>query len=338
MNSQITCLFRGCYRGCYGGLAVILLSVLVSGCAKQQSPVVFDSPEAAIQELSALIGKSDVKRLEEVFGPGSSDVLLSGDPEQDHEDYARVGEMIQAGVQFEDFDENTKIALLGDDAWSWPVPLVRDGDGWRFDLATGREELLNRRIGRNELWTLTALHELVGAQQEYFSASRDGNLPAYAQKFRSSEGKRDGLYWSAEDEADLSPLGDLLAESDAWGDEPHPFFGYFYRMLTSQGENAPGGALNYLDGNGLMTGGFAAIAWPARYGNSGVMTFVINQRGIVFQKDLGAETEQAAKAVTSFDPDDSWTPTGDTVLEIEEGPQEQPAEQPAEQAAEQPEE
>jgi hypothetical protein len=293
------------------------VSVLVSGCAKQ-SPVVFDTPEAAIQDLAGLIGKSDVKRLEEVFGPGSADVLLSGDVDQDREDYARVGAMIEAGVEFDDFDENTKIAMLGDDDWPWPIPLVRDGDGWRFDIAKGREELLNRRIGRNELWTLTALRELVDAQQEYFSESRDGNLPAYAQKFRSSEGKRDGLYWSTEDEEELSPLGDLLAESDAWGPEPHPFYGYFYRILTNQGANAPGGARDYLDETGLLTGGFAAVAWPAKYGNSGVMTFVINQRGIIFQKDLGADTEQAAAAITSFDPDESWVPTGDSVLGIEE--------------------
>ncbi len=219
-----------------------------------------------------------------------------------------------------------KSLCLGDNAWSWPIPLVRDGKGWRFDIVEGREELLNRRIGRNELWTLTALHELVGAQQEYLSVPRDGNLPAYAQKFRSSEGKHDGLYWSSEDEEELSPLGDLLAESDSWGSEPHPFFGYFYRMLTSQGENAPGGVKNYLDETGLMTDGFAAVAWPATYGNSGIMTFVINQRGIVFQKDLGADTEQAVAAITSFDPDESWAPTGDTVLEVEEGPEAQPEE------------
>jgi hypothetical protein len=291
---------------------------------------VFDSPEAAIQDLAKLIKASDVKRLEQVFGPDSTDVLLSGDNDQDRDDYARVLAMIEAGVEFEDFDENTKIALLGADAWSWPIPLVRDGDGWKFDIALGREELLNRRIGRNELWTLTALHELVGAQQEYFSEARDGNLPAYAQRFRSSEGKHDGLYWSTEDEEELSPLGDLLAESDTWGPEPHPFFGYFYRILTSQGANAAGGAMDYLDGTGLMTGGFAAIAWPATYGNSGVMTFLINQRGIVFQKDLGPDTEQAAKAITSFDPDDSWTPTGDTVLEVEEEPEEGAAAAPAE--------
>ena len=321
MNLHSVCLGRG--------LAVILVSVLVSGCAKQ-SPVVFDTPEAAIQDLAGLIGKSDVKRLEEVFGPGSADVLLSGDVDQDREDYARVGEMIQAGVEFEDFDENTEIALLGDDGWPWPIPLVRDGDGWRFDIAKGREELLNRRIGRNELWTLTALRELVDAQQEYFSESRDGNLPAYAQKFRSSEGKRDGLYWSTADEEELSPLGDLLAESDAWGPEPHPFYGYYYRILTSQGANAPGGAMDYLDETGLLTGGFAAIAWPAKQGNSGVMTFLINQRGIVFQKDLGPDTEQAAAAITSFDPDESWVPTGDTVLGIEEGPEAQPEAQPEE--------
>ena len=297
-------------------LAAMVLSVLASACAKQ-SPVIFDSPEAAVQELATLIGKRDVQRLEEVFGPGSVDVLLSGDEAADRADYDRVKAMIEERVEFEDFDENTKIALFGDDAWSLPIPLVREGTGWRFDLAEGREELLNRRIGANELWTLTALHELVDAQREYLGESRDGNPPAYAQKFRSTEGKRDGLYWPADDESEMSPLGDLVAESDASATEPEPFHGYFYRMLSSQGSSAPGGEKNYINEQGTMTGGFGVVAWPATYGNSGVMTFITNQYGIVFQKDLGADTGQAVAVVQTYDPDASWEPTPDTIIDAE---------------------
>jgi hypothetical protein len=223
--------------------------------------------------------------------------------------------MILAGVEFEDFDANTKIAYLGDEEWPWPIPLVREDQGWRFDTAAGREELLNRRIGHNELWTLTALHEVVDAQREYRSAERDGNPPAYAQRFLSSEGRRDGLYWSAAEGEDLSPLGGLLAESEARSSNPKPFHGYFYRMLTTRGPHAPGGERDCLDQQGLLRGCFGVIAWPAKYGNSGVMTFITDQRGIVFQKDLGPDTGPAAAAIASYDPGPEWSPTPDRVLE-----------------------
>jgi Protein of unknown function (DUF2950) len=296
------------------GLALLAFALFLTGCARPD-PGLFDTPEAAMQAVAELIGQYDDQRLEAIFGPGSVDLFRSGDDDADRADGERVKAMIEVGVEFEDFDENTKIALLGDDAWPWPIPLVRDGEGWRFDTAAGREELLNRRIGRNELWTLTALHEIVEAQREYRSEPRAGNPPAYAQRFRSSEGKRDGLYWPAEDEADLSPLGELLAESDAERPAPQPFHGYHYRMLTRQGDSAPGGARDYLDGNWLLTGGFAVVAWPAKYGNSGVMTFITNQRGLVYEKDLGPETEQAAAAIQAYDPDASWSPTGDIMTE-----------------------
>jgi len=159
------------------------------------------------------------------------------------------------------------------------------------------------------------LHEFVDAQREYSSLPRDGNPPAFAQRFRSTEGKRDGLYWTAAEGEELSPLGELLAESDVDESNPQPFHGYYYRILTSQGASAPGGARDYLDTNGLMTGGFAVVAWPAKYGNSGVMTFITNQHGLIFQKDLGAETEQAASEIQAFDPDDSWVPTPDRMEE-----------------------
>lgn len=296
------------------GLALLILSLLVSGCARKD-PGLFETPEAAVQAVHDLIGQGDTERIEAIFGPGSAEMFSSGDDDADRADAEHVKALIQAGVAFEDFDDKTKIALLGEDEWPFPIPLAREEGGWRFDSAAGREELLNRRIGRNELWVLTAMHEVVDAQREYRAESRDGNPPAFAQKFRSSEGKRDGLYWPSEDDADLSPLGDLLAESEGWGPDPRPFHGYYFRILTSQGASAPGGAKSYLDEAGLLTGGFAVVAWPAKHGNSGVMTFITNHYGLVFQKDLGAETEAAVATIESYDPDETWTPTGDELTE-----------------------
>lgn len=300
--------------------AVILcILVLLTACDQQQQSVdVFDTPEAAIQSFSELIGQSDGNRIEQVFGAGSLDLFQSGDDEADRNGAQRVKEMIEQWVGFEDIDENTKIALLGEEAWSWPIPLVKEGDGWRFDIEKGREELLNRRIGRNELWTLTSLHEVVEAQREYRSESRDGNPPAYAQKFRSTDGNRDGLYWATEDESEQSPLGEFLADSEHWVDEPRPFQGYFFRILTRRGANAPGGEMDYLDENGHLTRGYAVIAWPAKYGNSGIMTFTINHRGLVFEKDLGPDTAQIVAAIDTYDPDSTWSPTEDTLADIEE--------------------
>ena len=198
---------------------------------------------------------------------------------------------------------------LGVDIGGVLVPMTGpEDDSRRFDPAT------NPPIE----FAFESLHELVEAQREYRSESRDGNPPAYAQRFRSTEGNRDGLYWPTDDESELSPLGELLAGSEAWEDEPRPFHGYFYRILTTRGENAPGGEMDYLDGNGHLTRGYAVIAWPAKYGNSGIMTFMINHRGLVFQKDLGPDTEQVAAAIDRYDPDPTWSPTEDTLLSVEE--------------------
>lgn len=295
--------------------AGLLLATLLSACG-QSSQQVFDSPDAAIQRMSELIGQYDYDQIERVFGQGSVEMFSSGDNEADREDFDRVKEMIQEAVAFEEVDEDTRVALFGDAEWPWPIPLVRDGEGWRFDTEKGQQELLNRRVGRNELWTLTALYELVEAQREYRSKSRDGNPPAYAQRFRSTEGKHDGLYWSTEDGSELSPAGRFLAESDAREDRPQPFYGYYYRILTRQGEQAAGGDRDYLDENGHLTRGFAAIAWPAKYGNSGVMTFVVSNRGLVFQKDLGMNTEELAGQIDSYNPDSSWDPTEDSMHRV----------------------
>ncbi len=299
-------------------LAVILFS---AAACRRPEPGTFATPESALQTLHDLAGKGDKARVEEIFGPGSLELFRTGDPAADKVEAARVKQLIAKKVAFEKQDDNTLIALLGNHGWPFPIPLVKSGDRWRFDTAKGREELLNRRIGYYELATLASMHAYVDAQFEYAATGRDGNPPAFAQRFLSNEGKHDGLYWPAVEGEAPSPLGDLLAEAAAGREsgEPRPYQGYFYRILTAQGKNAPGGEKSYLNAKGLMTGGFAAIAWPAKHGNSGVMTFLVNRQGIVFEKDLGPETEKIASAMRQYDADDSWHPTADSLLAVEDG-------------------
>jgi hypothetical protein len=294
------------------------LAVATVACKKAE-PGTFATPQEAGAALASLAGSHDDKRTEEMFGPGSMDLFRSGDPEEDSREAERVKSMITAKLAFNELDANTRVLLLGDDAWPFPIPLVRSGERWRFDTAAGRSELLNRRVGYYELATLESLHEYVDAQHEYQAEGRDGNPRAFARRFFSSEGKHDGLYWPAVEGGPESPLGDLLAKAtDDPAVSPEPYRGYFYRILEGQGEHAPGGAYSYLDDHDRMTRGFAAVAWPAKYGNSGVKTFLVNQRGIVYEKDLGAETDTLARAMKAFDPDASWQPTPDTLRDYED--------------------
>jgi DUF2950 family protein len=301
-------------EGRLGRAVVALLLLTTAGCAgtRQQT---FETPEAAMRTIADLAGTGDTKRAEAIFGEDAANFLRSGDPQADRADALQVKQMILDKLAFEDRNAQ-KIALVGKDAWPFPIPLVKDRDRWRFDSAAGREELLNRRIGRNELEALASAHAYVDAQCEYFSEGRDGRPPAYAQKFASTAGKHDGLYWPAATGEPQSPLGPLFLEAEAAGyarstTEPRPFHGYWFRILTSQGKSAPGGPRSYVDERGAMTGGFALVAWPATYGNSGVMTFVVNAQGIVFQKDLGPKTDALARQIAAYDPDESWNPTGD---------------------------
>jgi len=291
-------------------LAVSVLLLLLIACPRPE-PGTYATPEDAVAALDDLIGSEDEARIEEVFGPGSVELFSSGDRNEDLRAGQRVKELIAERVAFEELDPDTRVALFGDAEWPFPIPLVRTDERWRFDTEAGREELLNRRIGFNELATLASLHELVDAQREYAAEGHDGKPRAFAQRFRSSEGLRDGLYWPSAEGEPVSPLGDLLAEADVEAEGQQPFQGYYFKMLTGQGANAPGGARGYLDDAGLLTEGFAAVAWPAKYGNSGVMTFLVNHRDIVFQKDLGPGTESAAAGIELFDPDRSWHPTAD---------------------------
>ncbi|MGH9364779.1 MAG: DUF2950 domain-containing protein [Thermoanaerobaculia bacterium] len=295
-------------------LAAMLASAGVSG---QSTPAkTFQTPEEAMQALAAVAGSGDTKKTEEMFGQKGLDLLKSGDEIADREDARRVKAAILEKVAFEDRGASQKVAVLGKDGWPFPIPLVLENGRWRFDVEAGREEITTRRIGRNELSTLATLHAYVEAQREFFSRKPAAGPPAYAQRLISTEGKHDGLCWKVAPGEPESPLGPLVAAAAREGykrpeGEPTPFHGYFFRILTAQAKNAPGGAGSYLDEKGAMTKGFALVAWPAKYGSSGVMTFLVGRQGIVFQKDLGASTEAAVAGIAAYDPDETWTPTGD---------------------------
>ncbi len=279
----------------------------------------FATPELAVKALADVIGTHDVVRIEQLLGVGGLELLESGDEVADREDALHVQTKIREKLAFEDQDPTTKIALVGEEGWPFPIPLVLQDGTWSFDIVAGVDEIETRRIGRNELSTIVSLHEYVEAQREYQAQGRDGQPPAYARLVVSTAGKHDGLFWPTAENEPESPFGPLIAAASRDGyeklgsqpdGEPNAFHGYYYRTLTAQGAHAPGGARSYLDEAGHLTHGFAAIAWPAKYGNSGVMTFLVSSRGIVYQKDLGDETDAAIAKITAFDPDESWDPTG----------------------------
>jgi hypothetical protein len=292
----------------------VLMASVLAGCSAPRTAT-FATPEEAVHELVLVAEDPDAS--EKLLGPGGFSLLRSGDEVADRQDVENVAELARVGLAFEDLGADRKIALLGDERWPLPIPLVREEGVWRFDVEAGREEILNRRVGRNELSTITTLRELVEAQREYAAEGHDGNPPSYALRIWSSEGRHDGLFWPAAEGEPESPLGPLVAEAFQEGYRPRdqsrpiPYHGYLYRQLTAQGASAPGGARSYLDEEGRLTRGFAVVAWPATYDNSGVMTFVVNQQGIVFQKDLGKDTTRAAARIQAYDPDSSWTPTAD---------------------------
>jgi hypothetical protein len=293
--------------------AGVMLLAALAACSPAP-PGTYATPKEAVLALGELAGSGDMKKVEEMFGAEGVELFKSGDEVADREDALRVKAMVAEKIAFQDLDEATKVAVLGKEEWWFPLPLELKDGRWRFDVAGGREELLNRRIGRNELLVLASLHAYVDAQREYFAGGWAGKPPAYARRVRSSEGARDGLYWPVGEGEQESPLGPLFADAAKSRQPeagPQPFHGYYYRILEAQGSNAPGGARSYLDKKDRLTRGFAGIAWPAKHGNSGIMTFQVNQQGIVFQKDLGPETETAVATITAYDPDESWQPTGD---------------------------
>jgi hypothetical protein len=288
-------------------LAVLLCLALLPATASAQER--FPSPEAAAGALEAAIRGSGTERLKAILGPESDEIVSSGDPVADGAARKRYATAAGQRTRIERTSDTVAIVHVGSVDWPVPIPIVRDDQGWRFDTAAGKEELLNRRIGRNEISVIETCRSYVDAQKEY--ARR---FHAYAQSFRSTPGKRDGLYWDETDH-DVSPLGPLVASATAEGYHqaeagaaPAPYHGYFFRILTAQGPHAPGGARNYVK-DGRMTGGFAMLAWPAEYGSSGIMTFLVGEQGVVFQKNLGTGTAEAVKGITTYDPDEAWNPT-----------------------------
>jgi hypothetical protein len=272
----------------------------------------FGSPEEAAKALAAASGAGDVKSLEAILGSGSASLLRSGDAVADRRGRERFAQAYAEASRVERQGDAKAILLIGKDEWPMPIPLVKGKEGWRFDARQGREEVLNRRIGRNELSAVQAMLAYVDAQREYYLRNpRKDKLLHYAQKFDSAPGKRDGLYFPTKAGEPPSPLGPLFATAKAAGygkdgdGMPDPYHGYRYRILKRQGPDAPGGAYDYVV-QGRMIGGFALVAWPASYGNSGVMTFIVNHDGVVYEKDLGPDTAAAVGKITRFNPDKSW--------------------------------
>jgi hypothetical protein len=273
----------------------------------------FKTPEAAVQALIKAAQAKDVRALENVLGPLARPLVDSGDPVDDQNARAEFLAKYREANSIDKSAAGKAILVTGRDRWPFPIPLVKEGNAWYFDSAAGAEEVINRRIGENELATIQSCLAYVDAQQEYYlrNAQQDA-LQHYANKLISSEGKKDGLYWPAAKGETPSPLGEEFAAARAEGylrpDAPQgaPFHGYVYRLLTRQGPQAPGGAYEY-EVNGELLGGFALIAFPAEYRRSGVMTFIVNQDGVVYSRDLGPHTEQVAMGIVEFNPDSMWT-------------------------------
>jgi hypothetical protein len=266
----------------------------------------------------AAVRNNSEKEFVAVFGSDGEELYSSGDEVSDQQSRERFLKAYDEKNSLVAEGENM-VLEVGNDAWPFPVPLVKKGESWFFDTVQGKEELLNRRIGRNELDTIQTCLAAVDAQREYAMKARDIlGTTVYAEKFQSDPGKKNGLYWETKEGEELSPLGLGIARAKAEGYDPGlssngpiAFHGYYYRMLKAQGADAAGGAYDYVV-NGKMIGGFAVLAYPAEYGNSGVMSFMVNHDGIVYQKDLGDDTEQTASEMKAFNPDKSWTKVADS--------------------------
>ncbi|HZR82963.1 MAG TPA: DUF2950 domain-containing protein [Candidatus Binatia bacterium] len=279
---------------------------------EQASQKTFPSPDAAAEALVAAARAANTSALVDIFGPESKSLVESGDPVADRNAYERFVKSYDEAHKIVSASDSEMTLETGNDQWPFPIPLVKAGDAWHFDTAAGKQEILDRRIGANELATIEVVRAFVDAEREYFSRDPDGDKqPHYAQLIRSTPGKRDGLYWEEKPGEPPSPLGALFAEATAEGyhktsSAPIPYHGYYYRILTAQGPHAAGGQYDYIV-RGKMIGGFALVAYPAEWRSSGVMTFLVNHDGVVFQKDLGPDTAKIAKAMKAFDPDDTWT-------------------------------
>jgi hypothetical protein len=294
-------------------VAALAVGMLLGvACSKAPVEMKFATPEAAATALLQALKNNDSAKLEAMFGRDVMQEVASGDPTSDRHDRQIIALAMEQSQRWIPLDPERSELIIGDERWPFPAPLVKTGSEWRFDGNAAKEEVLVRRIGRNELNVISLCHAYVGMQREYAGESRDGK-PAglFAKQLRSSPGRHDGLYWPRTAGTSRSPLGDLAAKATAEGYDVNkasatPLWGYVYKILTAQGDAAPGGRKSYVV-NGDMSGGFALIAFPAKYASSGVMTFIVNQDGVVYEKDLGLETQNLASSATEYNPDASWT-------------------------------
>jgi hypothetical protein len=274
----------------------------------------FSTPEDAVKALAAATKAGDRQAVDAIFGPDVKD-LLSGDARQDTLEFAAFARSIGQYSGLVRKSDDRFVVNIGDQDWPMPIPLVRSGGMWSFDTAAGKEEIINRRVGEDELTAIGVCRTYVEAQREYASDDRDGSdVLKYAQRIRSTKGTRDGLFWPLSEDDEQSPFGPLVAEARAEGygmkgleGQPQPFHGYRFKVLTAQGAAAPGGAYSYVI-NGNMVAGFALVAFPAHWGESGVMTFIVSQRGKVYERNLGEGSADIAGSMTEFNPDGDWSP------------------------------
>lgn len=290
-------------------------TIAADAATKLRTPIQqrYATPDAAVEALVTALRSNDPKRIRAVLGPGSDDLISSGDPVADRNGRARFVAAFEQQSKIEREGDNKATLMVGEKDWPLPFPLLRQADGWRFDAQSGAEEMLNRRIGRNELAAIQVCLAYVDAQREYAltQGNRDG-MHEYAMRLVSKPDKKDGLYWPTKEGQPLSPLGPLAekASKEGYGKGKNaghePYHGYLYKILTGQGTHAASGAYAYVT-HGRMIGGFALVAYPARWGVSGVMTFVVNHEGVVYEKNFGKATAAIASAMTRFDPDSTWS-------------------------------
>ena len=298
----------------------LIMMILISSCNKEEklsgtqaqaAQRTFASPEDAAKALAEAAQSNSRDAMLAILGAGSEDIIYSGDATQDKAAFVGFVSDYSAMHRFREMKDGSELLITGTDNKAFPLPLKKNDAGqWYFDVQAGKKEILARRIGKDETAAIDICAAIAAAQQEYFAQPHDG-VKQYAQKFISDEGKQNGLYWPIHDGQPKSPLGPLVAYATAEGykvqqSQHQPFYGYYFAMLDKQGPDAKGGAKSYII-NGKMTGGFAVLAYPAQYRDSGIMTFIINQNGPVFQKDLGTTTDEVAAAMTEFSPDKTWT-------------------------------
>jgi len=293
-------------------VVVMTFSASVSAAAKGKQKT-FASPEDAVKALVDAVKTNTTKQLFAILGPGSEPLISSGDEVRDKASREHFIKRFEEKNSLEKQGAEKVILHVGDNDFPLPIPIVKKGATWYFDTKAGKEEILSRRIGRNELRVIEVFHAYADAQREYASKDRDGNgFLEFAQKIVSSPGKHDGLYWEAKEGGEESPFGPLFAKAAKRGytdkgkmGVPTPYYGYFFKILKAQGNNATGGAYDYVV-NGKMLLGFGLVAYPAKYGSSGIMTFIVNQEGVVYEKDLGENTAKVAESMKRYDPDKTW--------------------------------